>query len=629
MEINLNINLNNKKLRVDFVMLAILLFSAILRFYHLGFQSAWLDEVNTFIVTDPQFSMKVMHDKIMAVEGTPHLFFLLVKMLCILFGHTVYVIRLLSAVAGVLSVYYIFLVAARLFSKNAGYIAALLLSVSFFHIEYSQEARAYSLLVFFIIFSYHRLLLFIDNNTYKNAIVLGIFVGLIPNAHVFGLLNAGSIYLTLGVVFLMAKSKAEKMLLFKQIALAGVISLVVFLPVVQIIERLSQTQSHWIPAASLSGIKWVFTDLLGKSETMSVIFIVLALICFIGLAMLLVSKKQDSESKSKWKLSAIILLIWFVLNIATIIIKSYTGDASLILTRYFIGVLPAFILAAAFVLSLIPNKIVRLSAVGILVAFSLYNLIVDKNYYNTVNKAQYDKLTAEIIRLNPDNHKIVSSYGWVLNYYFDKSTSTNIIPSTFHEFINAMKIESVSMKSFWYFDGNSRPYDLNQDEQRFLDEHFIMDQNLIYFDTWARHYTSRKEQKTEQVAVNSNEIKIFMEDFTPHNLNDKGELLFFENSSVTSKEITLQPAKYEMTITGFSMPAEPINGQNAHIKVKLNGAMIGQFYLSENQKGTENKFSFRSDRTQKVQIVLDFDNDILAGGKDRNAVITGLIIKKE
>jgi hypothetical protein len=88
-------------------------------------------------------------------------------------------------------------------------------------------------------------------------------------------------------------------------------------------------------------------------------------------------QKAGSESKSKWKLSAIILLIWFVLNIATIIIKSYTGDAS-ILTRYFIGVLPAFILAAAFVLSLIPNKIVRLSAVGILVAFSLYNLIVDK-----------------------------------------------------------------------------------------------------------------------------------------------------------------------------------------------------------------------------------------------------------
>jgi hypothetical protein len=90
------------------------------------------------------------------------------------------------------------------------------------------------LLVFFIIFSYHRLLLFIDNNTYKNAIVLGIFVGLIPNAHVFGLLNVGSIYLTLGVVFLLAKSKAERMLLLKQIALAGVISLVVFLPVVQI-----------------------------------------------------------------------------------------------------------------------------------------------------------------------------------------------------------------------------------------------------------------------------------------------------------------------------------------------------------------------------------------------------------
>jgi hypothetical protein len=149
----------------------------------------------------------------------------------------------------------------------------------------------------------------------------------------------------------------------------------------------------------------------------------------------------------------IILLIWFVLNIATIIVKSLPAmlpDFNPLLYWY----TPAFILAAAFVLSLIPIKIVRLSAVGILVAFS-YNLIVDRNYYNTVNKAQYDKLTAEIIRLNPDNHKIVSSYGWVLNYYFDKSTSTNIIPSTFHEFITAMKTESVSMKSFWWLDGNS------------------------------------------------------------------------------------------------------------------------------------------------------------------------------
>jgi hypothetical protein len=127
-----------------------------------------------------------------------------------------------------------------------------------------------------------------------------------------------------------------------------------------------------------------------------------------------------------------------------------------------------------------------------------------------------------------------------------------------------------------------------------------MDQNLIYFDTWARHYTSRNEQKTQQIAVNSNEIKIFMEDFAPHTLNDKGELLLFENGSVTSKEIALQPANYEMTIAGFSMPAEPINGQNAHIKVKLNGAIIGEFYLSENQKGTDNKISFQSDLTQKL-----------------------------
>ena len=56
-----------------------------------------------------------------------------------------------GTVSGVLSVYYIFKLGEKMISKNMGYIAAILLTINLYHIEYSQEARSYSLFVLFVI----------------------------------------------------------------------------------------------------------------------------------------------------------------------------------------------------------------------------------------------------------------------------------------------------------------------------------------------------------------------------------------------------------------------------------------------------------------------------------------------
>jgi hypothetical protein len=93
------------------------------------------------------------------------------------------------------------------------------------------------------------------------------------------------------------------MSLLKQIALAGVISLVVFLPVVQV-SSVCLRRSLTGFGRELGGNQMGFTDLLGKSETLSIIFIVLALICFIS-SRCCSFQKQNAESKSKWKLSVL------------------------------------------------------------------------------------------------------------------------------------------------------------------------------------------------------------------------------------------------------------------------------------------------------------------------------------
>ena len=619
-----------KKNKFDFALLVILAVATLLRFYHLGFQSAWLDEVNTFIYADPKFSLNEIHQKILQVEGTPDFFFIIVKFICLIFGHTVFTLRILSAMAGVLSVYYIFLLTEKLFDRKTAYLSAILLTFSYFAIEYSQEARSYSLLIFLIIFSYNRLVIFINNKTYKNAAILGFCVGLIPNAHIFGLLNVATIYLTILSIFVVTKGKHEKIEMFKKLLLAGIISIIVFLPVIQILQGLSKTQTHWIPAASIDGIKYVFTDLLGKSLWLAIAFILSALLYFVCAIFVMNKKPTAPETKNKLMFGILILSIWFVMNIATIIVRSYTSEASLILTRYFAGVLPAFIIAAAFVLSLIPNKIIRISVVAVFVLFSMYNIIVVNDYYNRVSKAQYDKLTADIIKRNVDNDPVVSCYGWFLNYYFDNSTSTNIIPATFQDYINSMKTDALSKKSFWYFDGNSRPYNLNAEEQKFLDENFVMDVDLnMYFDSWAKHYTSKTIKDAVHKPKDLNNNQLVLEDFEPRTQNSKGDLLMFESNPITSKEIQLSQGQYTLDINGYSLPEKPINGENAHIQVSINNNVAGQFYLSENPKGIVKTVKFSLEKAQDVKVKIVFDNDILVGQNDRNAVITSILLKKE
>ena len=62
-------------------------------------------------------------------------------------GESEFVLRSLSALAGVLAVGLVYVLGKRLFDTKVGLIGAALLATNSFHIQYSQEARAYSLMV--------------------------------------------------------------------------------------------------------------------------------------------------------------------------------------------------------------------------------------------------------------------------------------------------------------------------------------------------------------------------------------------------------------------------------------------------------------------------------------------------
>src|SRR5574343_439944 len=120
-------------------LLIILIFATFLRFYHLGYQCAWLDEVLNLKQSEPSIPFKETYDIVLLRDSTSFLYTFMIKYLSLIFGHTIYTARLISAISGVLSVYYIFKLGEKMISKNTGYIAAILLTINLYHIEYSQE----------------------------------------------------------------------------------------------------------------------------------------------------------------------------------------------------------------------------------------------------------------------------------------------------------------------------------------------------------------------------------------------------------------------------------------------------------------------------------------------------------
>ena len=131
----------------------ILITGAILRFYKLDFQEPWLDEISTLQVTDPTLTFSETNWLIMNRDGFPHFYFLSLKFLSSIIGHNIFTLRLFSAFFGLITIFYVYKLLKELFSKEYGYVGAALLSVNSFHIYHSQEARCYTLLVFFVVFA--------------------------------------------------------------------------------------------------------------------------------------------------------------------------------------------------------------------------------------------------------------------------------------------------------------------------------------------------------------------------------------------------------------------------------------------------------------------------------------------
>ena len=126
-------------------LLLVVALGGVLRFWDIGAESLWMDEAFTWLWAHQ--SHEALWGAAGRWEANPPLYYSIQRLWSHIFGDSEAGLRSFSAVVGTLTVPIVFLVGRLIWGNVAGLIAALLLATAPLHIAYSQEARAYALVM--------------------------------------------------------------------------------------------------------------------------------------------------------------------------------------------------------------------------------------------------------------------------------------------------------------------------------------------------------------------------------------------------------------------------------------------------------------------------------------------------
>jgi uncharacterized membrane protein len=196
-----------------------LLMALLLRLYHLSSQSIWIDEMLTLFwsgIIAPLIPMDIfgnLHSPLHSI-----IMFLWTR----LAGQSEFALRLPSVIFSVLSLIAIYRLILRLSGSRTALVALAVITLSPFHIWYAQEARNYSMLLFFSALSFDSFLSLLSEPNRNNfgKYVLFTFAAFLSN------LSMAFVVIVQDVFFLISPRRLS----FRNLALAHVFLALLLVP---------------------------------------------------------------------------------------------------------------------------------------------------------------------------------------------------------------------------------------------------------------------------------------------------------------------------------------------------------------------------------------------------------------
>jgi uncharacterized membrane protein len=254
------------------LLLGITLIGFFLRFWNLGFNSLWLDEASTYQISVKSFAE--IWQVTAAGEFNPPLFYW-IEHVMLMFGNSEAILRFIPALLGALSVPLFYVLGKEFLDRNTGLIAAAACAVSPFLIYYSQEARAYSVMLFLMAAATIFFLRAQKSQDYLNWALFGVFSALAFWVHFYAFVMISALVL-FSLLQLHASSSWFETL--KKTGAGILVFIVLSLPLILLTIQLFMKRTASAPTYGIQGpevITATFFQLSGFSTPVMIVLLLL------------------------------------------------------------------------------------------------------------------------------------------------------------------------------------------------------------------------------------------------------------------------------------------------------------------------------------------------------------------
>jgi 4-amino-4-deoxy-L-arabinose transferase-like glycosyltransferase len=314
------------------VILVVLITSlaAALRFHSLAAKSFWFDEgVSVAIARLDWYNfVRILWRR----EANMSLYYLLLRF-WLHFGGSEFFVRSLSVLFAFSSIPAIYVLGRRLFDSRVGLISAVLLAANAYHVQYSQDARSYSLMVLICLLSSRYFLKCISEPSRRNRLVYVVISALAVYAQFFSLLLVIAHWVSLKMLN-QEEVPGQIRKGWRWIALLSA-------PDFVFIATTGTGPLRWVQRPSLKDL-WIFgLNLTGNGGPW--LLLACVALCLSALFPILRARRLSRLPWDVWRYR--FLLCWLFFPIALTLALSLVKP--LFVPRYFIFCLPALLLLVA------------------------------------------------------------------------------------------------------------------------------------------------------------------------------------------------------------------------------------------------------------------------------------------
>ncbi|MDO9390455.1 MAG: glycosyltransferase family 39 protein [bacterium] len=387
--------------------------AAWLRFLGIGSKSLWYDEAWSVALAAVDLKTAVI-----LVKGQiyPPLYQILLHFWLLLFGTSETAARSLSAVFGIASVAALYNLTVRISGRRTALVAALILAVSPFHVEYSQEARGYSLLVLLSLLSFDLLLVWLDEHKWMTGTAYAAFTALCLYTHPYGFLIPLSQSL-IWIFHLIEEKKHPGKELLWWLGLGSAIALL-FLPVLPVFLRAAGevSRNFWIRRPDYWDIWNTLKYFLGQSLWS---LVSLGLTVLLGLLSMLI---YEGEHRFRAK----IYLAWWWLPILAAFAFSSLAFSVYQIKYLIFASIPLYLLAAEGIAKL-EHRTARIIMVLLIAASSVQPLLAYyqkpkiEEWRGTVNYIKSRQAPKDMVLIYQEND--YDDMSLALSYYYAPDSS--------------------------------------------------------------------------------------------------------------------------------------------------------------------------------------------------------------